>query len=86
MGDLRVTGNTGLISTRTRILGREDGGKCSGPASEVRVDVGIGSGAGSRLTSESADAARVVLRTICRPGPAFGIHLRPLFDSSEGLS
>src|SRR5258706_11420501 len=33
-------------------------------------------GLGSGLTSESADAIRVVLLTICRPDPGFGTHRR----------
>ena len=32
--------------------------------------MGVGSGPGPGLTSESADAARAVLITICRPGPS----------------
>ena len=52
------------------VIGREDVGSASGPASSGfvlgRSSVG---GLGPGLTSESADAARAVLLTIRRPGP-----------------
>jgi hypothetical protein len=55
-----------------RRLGREDVSSASGPASLVLTWWGrsVG-GLGPGLTSESADAARAVLITICRPGPRF---------------
>jgi hypothetical protein len=51
-------------------------GKASGPASPVLRWYGRRVGSlGPGLTSESADAARAVLLTICRPGPSFyGTH------------
>jgi len=69
---LRTSGS-GMHGTRpgqgSRIVGRED--VDSAPALLLRFggDAGVGSGLGPGLTSESADAARVVLLTICRPGP-----------------
>jgi hypothetical protein len=64
------------------IIGREDVGSASGPASPLTAlpawlgaVTGVVSGAlGPGLTSESADAARAVLLTICRPGPSFFRH------------
>src|SRR5215470_14962019 len=53
-----------------RVIGRED--VDSAPALPPRswFSVGVGSGPGPGLTSESADAVRAVLITICRPGPS----------------
>jgi hypothetical protein len=60
-----------------RRVGRETVDCASGPASEVSAWCGrrVG-GLGPGLTSESADAVRAVLRSICRPGPAPGTHRR----------
>jgi hypothetical protein len=58
-------------TTDSQIIGREDVGSASGPASRVvsRLGRSVG-GLGPGLTSESADAALgLSLETICRPGP-----------------
>src|ERR1019366_3616750 len=67
------------------LFGREDVGSASGPAFLLPAllpwfwpGAGVASGAlGPGLTSESADAARAVLLTTCRPGPSLlGTHRR----------
>jgi hypothetical protein len=70
MSDLRVASDTGIISTRTRIIGRETVGSASGPASPVSTWWGrsVG-GLGPGLTSESADAVRAVLGIDLSAGP-----------------
>jgi hypothetical protein len=90
--DARLPGRADAASDQARtaacdqrIVGREDVGSASGPASPLAAlpawfgaVTGVVSGAlGPGLTSESAGAARAVLLTICRPGPSFsGTHRR----------
>src|SRR5215813_10074564 len=63
-GEQRVPDSAGSMWTSAPALLPRFGG-----------DAGVGSGLGPGLTSESADAARVVLLTICRPppGPHFAL-------------
>ena len=65
-----------MVTESRSAYGRHTGqpvGSASGPASVVLAWWGrrVG-GLGPGLTSDSADAARAVLRTICRPGPGSG--------------
>jgi hypothetical protein len=60
---------------KERVIGREDVGSASGPASLALIWRGrrVG-GLGPGLTSESADAARAVLRIDLSAGPRFLWH------------
>ena len=64
---------TATIATGFTLSRPESAGRMwvSAPAllPRFRGDVAVGSGPGPGLTSESADAARAVLGSICRPGP-----------------
>ena len=75
MADLRAAGDTGHQLSQQRVFGREDVDSASGPASMVLTWYGrrVG-GLGPGLTSESADAARVVLRNDLSAGPQVFRH------------